>query len=208
MITFKHNGIELRQNDNLKALMIDDVNSLNEKKFKLLEKFLNEIEQNKHNENYDIGYEYNEKIKPQILSFGGKISGKVRKYKSNLVMYILECLIQENKNFFEDFASLNYIIFSKMYFETAPTKKTILKLLDQNIDWKNRNFNNPSYRNKDNFEVFMTNFINENEDDSFKYFFETSYTDFQKEIFQIGQLSKQKLNEIKLLIKDSQDKKA
>lgn len=208
MITFKHNSIELRQNDDLKALMIDDVNSLNEKKFKVLEKFLNEIEQNKHDTNYDIDYEYNEKIKPQILSFGGKISGKVRKYKSNLVMYILECLIDENKNFFEDFASLNYIIFSKMYFDTAPTKKTILNLLDENVDWKNRNFNNPNYRNKDNFEAFMTNFINENEDDSFKYFFETSYSDFQKEIFQIGQISKQKLNEIKLLIKDSQDEKA
>lgn len=208
MITFKHNNNELRRNDNLKALIIDDVNSINEKKFKVLKAFLNEIEINKHNQNYDIDYEYNEKIKPQILSFGGKISGKVRKYKSNLVMYILECLIDENKNFFEDFASLNYIIFSKMYFETAPTKKTILKLLDQNINWKNRNFNNPNYRNKDNFETFMTNFINENEDDSFKYFFETSYRDFQKEIFVIGQTSKEKLNEIKLLIKDFQDEKA
>ena len=208
MITFKHNGIELRRNDDLKALMIDEVNSLNEKKFKVLEKFLNEIELNKHDPNYDIDYEYNEKIKPQILSFGGKISGKVRKFKSGLVMYILECLIQENKNFFEDFASLNYIIFSKMYFDTAPTKKTILKLLDENVDWKNRNFNNPNYRNKDNFETFMTNFINENQDDSFKIFFEVSYRDFQKEIFVIGQQSKEKLNEIKLLIKDKQDEKA
>jgi hypothetical protein len=208
MITFKHNSIELRQNDNLKALMIDDVNSLNEKKFKILEKFLNEIEQNKHNPVYDIDYEYNEKIKPQILSFGGKISGKVRKYKSNLVMYILECLINENKNFFEDFASLNYIIFSKMYFDTAPTKKTILKLLDKNVGWQDRNFNNKNYRNKEKFETFMMNFINENEDDSFKCFFEVSYRDFQKEIFKISQISKEKLNEVKLLIKDSIDEKA
>lgn len=207
-IIFKHNNNELRNNDNLKAIIIHNVNELNEKKFKILEKFLNEIELNKHNEDYNIGEEYNEKIKPQMLSFGGKISGQVRKFKSELVMYILECLIEENKNFFEDFASLNYIIFSKIYFDTAPTKKTILKLLDKNIGWQDRNFNNPNYRNKDNFEAFMTNLIYENEDDSFKIFFEVSYRDFQKEIFLIGQQSKEKLNEIKLLIKDSQDEKA
>lgn len=200
MITFKHKK-DLR-NDlfNLKKSCLEQVYKYNQQKNKILESFIREIEKNqiKH---CDIENEFNTRIMPKMASFGGKISGQTRLVKSEFAKYILTCLVDENKNYFQQFTTMNFIVFSQFFLTTSPTKKTILSFVDNSIDWKIKNLNNPDFSRKESFRKYLSKLEFDKSELFWVDWFNDEYSNFRNAVQRSNQISREMLILIKKSIK-------
>ncbi|WP_045405714.1 hypothetical protein [Vibrio jasicida] len=147
---------------------LSEIDGLNAMKNKVLKEFLKEfLETPKPVWGFTIGEvqaiwsPYEKKMK----SIGGQISGQSRYYKSKLAMYFLTILTKQNKEYFKYYTSLNYQMYSKFVFNTAPTKKTLLPLINNEMDWQKKNEIKPQYKNKAYFESYLNRNNELKEDD-------------------------------------------
>lgn len=120
-----------------------------------------------------------------IGSYGGIISGISRSYKADLNVFFLKALKLENPEFFKDFSSMNYQFFSSYFWETAPTKKRLLKFLDTDGSRRSRNPKNSHLFRKKSFIKFLKEeeFI---EDRSFVPDFYERLEEFKLEVCELG----------------------
>ena len=133
MITFEHQTDLQALFFKLRQECYIQVCEYNKQKNQVLEDFIREIEEKKGS-NWDLENEFNTRIMPKMASFGGKISGQTRLVKSELAKYILTCFIDDNKTYFQQFTTMNFIVFSQFFLETSPTKKSILPFIDKSVD--------------------------------------------------------------------------
>lgn len=201
MINFQHNQIELNKLEQTKSKCLATTHKLNEEKNNILEDFLNEIEKNKGTD-FDIDAEFNDRIMSKMASFGGKISGQTRLFKSELASYLLKTLIENNKDYFKYYTSMNIIVFSKYHFETSPTKQSILKLIDNSIDWKTKNQQHPQYARKDIFQKYLSIISEDEIENKWIEFFENEYSKYRDCVRLDSDMARENLKLIKDAIKN------
>lgn len=198
MIIFNHNEELRNELFKLKRECLSNVHKLNEQKNKILEDFIDEIAYKKGTD-FDIEAEFQNKIMSQMASFGGQISGQTRLFKSELASYILHILVNDNKTYFQKYTTMNFIMFSKNYLETSPTKRSILPLIDHSVDWKIKNKQNPDLARKDKFQKYLLKFSMENPDRIWANWFKNEYSKYRD----LVQIDSNQARENLKLIKDS-----
>lgn len=177
-----------------------EVKKINEEKLNVLHQFFIEIEGKKEQAN-EI---YWNKIAPKMASFGGKNSGQTRLFKNCLIYSILNNLVNHNIDYFKFYTSMNFTVFSKYFLESAPTKTHIIKLINNDLDWIEKNELMPMYARKNSFyEELQKIEYNQN----FVDYFKSEYTDFRKKVYGLNEESREKLKEIKDLLNINDNKK-
>lgn len=196
MITFEHKPDLCSEVFNLKRDCYKQVCEYNKQKNQVLEDFIREIEEKKGTD-WDLENEFNTRIMPKMASFGGKISGQTRLVKSELAKYILTCLVDDNKTYFQQFTTMNFLVFSKYYLETAPTNKSILPLIDNSIPWKTKNINNPSFARKEKFLDYLDKLDIDKSGHFWGDWFSEEYSKYRELVQRDSQNTREKLQLIK-----------
>lgn len=200
MIDFQHNSVKLQPVLDIKNDCLNKVIKLNEEKNKILQDFIDEIEMRKDTD-WDLGLEFQNRIMPKMASFGGQISGLTRLVKSELAKYVLGVLVDNNKNYFQQFTTMNFLVFSKYYLETSPTNKSILPLIDNSIPWKTKNINNPKFARKDKFLDYLDKFDIDKSGHFWGDWFNEEYSKYRELVKRDSDLSRNNLKLIKDNIK-------
>jgi len=193
-IQFLHNEETKLILEDIKTQCVENTKELNKKKNQILQDFLNQIESNIGNDNFNKDEVYHLEVGPRLFAIGGEISGQTRKYKGELNMYLLTCLIDENKDYFKNYTSMNFAMFSKHCFDTSPKRKTLITLLDNSINWKIKNIQNPQYANKVIFEKYL---IGKFQDEIFRKFFFHEYKSYREIVQILGSKARMLMREIK-----------
>lgn len=200
MITFEHKPYLGNKVFALKQDCYKQVCEYNKQKNQVLEDFIREIEEKKGT-NWDLENEFNTRIMPKMASFGGKISGQTRLVKSELAKYILTCLVDDNKTYFQQFTTMNFIVFSQFFLETSPTKKTILPFIDKSVDWKTKNLSNPNFARKENFREYLSKLELDKSGHFWVDWFNEEYSKYRELVQRDSQNARDKLRLIKETIK-------
>ena len=200
MIDFKHDTVKLNIAFEIKNDCYIKVRKLNEEKNKILQDFIDEIEMRKDTD-WDLGLEFQNRIMPKMASFGGQISGLTRLVKSELAKYVLCVLVDNNKNYFQQFTTMNFLVFSKYYLETAPTNKSILPLIDNSIPWKTKNINNPNFARKEKFLDYLDKLDIDRSGHFWGDWFNEEYSKYRELVKRDSELSRNNLKLIKDNIK-------
>lgn len=193
-IQFLHNEETKLILEDIKTQCVENTKALNEKKNKILQDFLDNIEANIGNDDFNKDQVFLLEVNPQLGAIGGEISGQTRKYKGALNMYLLTCLVDQNKDYFKNYTSLNFAMFSKHCFDNSPKRKTLITLLDNSIDWKIKNNQNPDYANKVIFEKYLNGRFQE---EFFRKFYFESYKSYREIVQILGSKSRMLMREIK-----------
>lgn len=161
MMNLDETNIKLSdQLEQTKKECLTEVEALNIQKIELLKAFLKEIHELEplplpffysYSEIEAIWYPYELKIH----AIGGKISGLTRKYKSAIAMYMLTLLVEKNKKYFDYYTSMNFQLYSKFIFNTSPTKKSLLPLINNTIPWQKKNEEMPHLATKKRFMGYL-----------------------------------------------------
>lgn len=200
MINFDHKPDLILAHAKIKNNCLARVRQLNQQKNQVLEDFIREIEEKKGS-NWDLENEFNTRIMPKMASFGGKISGQTRLVKSELAKYILTCLVDDNKTYFQQFTTMNFIVFSQFFLETSPTKKTILPFIDKSVDWKTKNLSNPNFARKENFREYLSKLELDKSGHFWVDWFNEEYSKYRELVQRDSQNARDKLRLIKETIK-------
>lgn len=196
MLHFEHNNYKKNDYLDIKGDCIKQLHMLNNKKTKILQNFIEEIESQK-GKDFDVGREFHEKIMPRMSAIGGEISGLTRIVKSELAKYIISVLVDNNKNYFQQFTTMNFIVFSKYFLETSPTNKSILLFLDNSISWKTKNKNNIEFARKSNFINYLDKLEIKKENLEWVKWFNTNYSSYRKLVKDASKEARAKVNVIK-----------
>lgn len=196
MLHFEHNNYKKNDYLDIKGDCIKQLHMLNNKKIKILQNFIEEIESQK-GKDFDVSREFHEKIMPRMSAIGGEISGLTRIVKSELAKYIISVLVENNKNYFQQFTTMNFIVFSKHFLETSPTNKSILLFLDNSISWKTKNKNNIQFARKSNFINYLDKLEIKKENLEWVKWFNTNYSSYRKLVKDASKEARAKVNVIK-----------
>lgn len=197
MINFDYTVINESKSSNL-----DKIKGLYNEKLQLLNKLLEEFNNNKNNPNFDFQEHYSNNYASRFASIGGKISGCVRNYKNILMLSILEYLKNEYENSIGYFTLTMYEGLSKVLFDISPTMKGLLTLLNKN----NLNSKLQNKKKKFGFHISKMKFdkvLEKEVIEEVKSFFDIQYSDFLKERKKLRKDLISKENEIKIFLKEN-----
>lgn len=215
MITFKEFDVELSyKREEVKIECLSKIDYLYKEKSEVLKRFLkaaNELMAQSDSKFCDL-----DELETlwsvygkQLKSLGGNMSGCSRKYKSTLAVYFLTLLKKQNSEYFKYYTNLNYQLYSKFCFNTSPTKKTLLTLIDNSITWQEKNRIKPHYANKKSFlkyldsvgDVLIT-YSNDEGDFNLSDKFKEYYRDFHVDMNLIKLKHKKEYNDLKNKVDD------
>lgn len=196
MLDFVHDYDKEEAFLNIKKDCLEKLKALNRNKIRILKDFIEEIESNK-GKDFDVNSEFQTRIMPQMSSLGGEISGLTRIVKSELAKYIISVLVENNKNYFQQFTTMNFIVFSKHFLETSPTNKSILLFLDNSISWKTKNKNNIQFARKSNFINYLDKLEIKKENLEWVKWFNTNYSSYRKLVKDASKEAREKVKVIK-----------
>lgn len=176
-------------------------------KLMILKEFLEDIEQNKHKQNFDINAHYQAFYAPKFAAIGGTISGHVRNFKNYLIMELL-VFMKSKYETMDLFTMKMYQTYSKEVFNSSPTQKNIIPLLNNEI--------NLEQKLKDKKETFghshvskmsWLNILGDGVNDEMKSIFNEYYNRFISQRISLKKICEEEENAVKLILKSSKDNK-
>lgn len=192
---FKDDPKKLKALNRLRKKYLNTVKGINEEKKQVIEAFIRDAK----SKSFDAGWEFHNRVMPKMASFGGKVSGESRKFKRDLIIYILKCLSEnaDNKFVFNYFTSMNYAVFAKHCFGSSPTKGQILGLLNNSIDWTEKNNFYSEFSRKEKFLKYLEGEFKYENIKMYVEFFELEYGNFRADVGMLNSTSKKKMQAIK-----------
>jgi len=201
-LMFVHNkgflaDLNKRRSDALERILL-----INKDKKAILDRFTEDMK----GDNFDAGTVFYRDIMPKMASFGGRVSGESRRFKSDLIMYILLCLStnKDNALIFDYFTSMNYAVFAKKIFNSSPTKSDILPLLFHgggNMTWQKKNEFYNEFSRKDKFLKYCKSEFTPEDVEEFATFFNDQYDSYKAIVSEQNKISKSVITGIKSQIK-------
>lgn len=170
----------------------------------LLKEFLEDIEKNKHRSDFNIQDHYDNNYKSKFAAIGGKISGCVRNFKSCLIMQLL--IFMKSKYNMDLFTLKMYQTYSKVLFNSSPTQKELIPLLNNEIDLKKK-----LKEKKETFKVTHVskmswlNILGDGVNDEMRSIFDDYYKEFFKQRMQLKNVCEQEDNTVQILLKSSRN---
>jgi len=198
-LMFVHNADLLADLNESRDNALGRTMQINKSKKEILDRFVEEMREGMPN----AGEEFYRDILPRMASFGGKISGESRRFKSDLIMYILTCLSTNvnNRIIFDYYTSMNYAVFSKLIFNSSPTKSDILQLLNHGgegcITWQEKNVFYNEFSRKDKFLKYCKYEFTPESTEEFVTFFIDEYANYKSLVSQQNEVSKSTIVGIK-----------
>lgn len=174
-------------------------------KLLILREFLQDIEENKHKQNFDINAHYQTYYAPRFAAIGGTISGYVRNFKNHLIMELLVFMKSKYERM-DLFTMKMYQTYSKEVFNSSPTQKNIIPLLNNKI--------NLEQKLKDKKETFghshvskmsWLNILGDGVNDEMRSIFNNYYNGFIGQRILLKEVCAVEENEVKLILKTSKE---
>lgn len=174
-------------------------------KLMILKEFLQDIEENKHKQDFDINTHYQTYYAPRFAAIGGTISGYVRNFKNNLIMELLVFMKSKYERM-DLFTMKMYQTYSKKVFNSSPTQKDIILLLNDKI--------NLEQKLKDKKETFghshvsklsWSNILGDYVNDEMSSIFNNYYNGFISQRILLKEVCSVEENEVKLILKTSKE---
>ncbi len=170
----------------------------------LLKEFLEDIEKNKHRSDFNIQEHYDNHYKSKFAAVGGKISGCVRNFKSSLIMQLL--IFMKSKYDMNLFTLKMYQTYSKVLFDSSPTQKELIPLLNNEIDLKKKlKAKKETFKESHVSKMSWLNILGDFVNDEMRSIFDDYYNDFIKQRMSLKGICEQEENEVRILLKSSKN---
>lgn len=175
-----------------------------EEKTALLKEFLEDVEKNKHRADFNIQEHYDNHYKSKFAAVGGKISGCVRNFKSCLIMQLL--IFMKSKYDMNLFTLKMYQTYSKVLFNSSPTQRELIPLLNNEIDLKKK-----LKEKKETFKVTHVskmswlNILGDGVNDEMRSIFDDYYKEFTKQRISLKDICDVEDKAVRILLKPSKN---
>lgn len=172
-------------------------------KLLILREFLQDVEQKKHKQNFDINAHYQTYYASRFAGIGGTISGHVRNFKNHLIMELLVFMKSKYEKM-DLFTMKMYQAYSKEVFDSSPTQQNIIPLLNNKI--------NLEQKLKDKKETFghshvskmsWLNILGDNVNNEMRSVFKNYYNEFIRQRIILSNICTNEENEVKAILKAS-----
>lgn len=175
-------------------------------KLSILKEFLKDVENNKHKPDFDINEHYQTYYASRFAAIGGTISGHVRNFKNYLIIELL--LFMKSKYERMDLFTMKmYQTYSKKVFNSSPTQKDIISLLnnemilEQKLKDKKEVFGH-SHISKMSWSNILGDYVN----DEINSIFKEHYNEFINQRILLKEICSNAEDSVKLILKTSRDK--
>ncbi len=175
-----------------------------ENKTIILKDFLEDIEKNKHIPDFNIQEHYDNHYKSRFAAIGGQISGYVRNFKSCLIMELL--LFMKSKYDMTLFTLKMYQTYSKELFNSSPTQKDLIPLLNKDIDLKKKlSEKKKTFKFTHVSKMSWLNILGDGVNDEMKSIFNDYYDGFTKQRMSLKDICEVEDNAVRILLKSSKN---
>lgn len=198
--TRHHNYIIDMQEINLE--LIENLYSL---KLSILRDFLNDVEKYKHKQNFDINEHYQNYYAKQFASIGGKVSGYVRCFKNELILELLLFMKYEYQKM-DLFTLKMFQAYSKEVFDSSPTQKSLIKLLNNEIDLEQKlKEKKETFGHSHVSKMSFLNILGDGVNSEMKSIFKSYYGAFIEQRINLMEIFKNEEDEAKAILKAAKD---